>query len=40
MKQDKLLEIRYSKRADFTETALNGYLKNIDIKSKRFDLKL
>ena len=41
MNQDKLLEIRYSKRADFNETALNEYLKkNIDIKSKRFDLKL
>ena len=39
--QDKLQEIRYSKKMDFNEEVLNQYfLKNIDLNTKKFNLSL
>ena len=39
--QDKKNEIRYTKKADFTEQVVNEYLnKKININSKNFDLSL
>ena len=39
--QDKLKEIRYSKKIEFNEEKVNDYYKkNIDLNSKKFDKKL
>ena len=41
MVQDRTKEIRYTKKVDFTDNAVNEYLsKKIDLKSKKFDLSL